>query len=333
MSPRSAEKFSWTVPPDASPLRIDRYLAEKLEGLSRSRVQQLIEKAHVLVNGEPVKPSHQIRPGEHIEVTVPEPEPTDVVAQDIPLEILYEDEYLLVLNKPAGMVVHPAFGHSEGTLVNALLHHCRNLSGIGGELRPGIVHRLDKDTSGLMVVAKDDVTHRELSRQFSERSIDRTYLAVVWGHFSEKEGRIETFYGRSPTNRKKMAVLPEGKLAITNYRVKEELPLISLVELKLGTGRTHQIRVHMAYLGHPVLSDYVYGGRRKRVGSLTARSREIAERYLETMKRQALHAQTLGFTHPATGERMFFRSPLPEDFAALLELARSIQAGGSEKKI
>jgi len=321
----SGQKFAWTISPEAPKIRLDRYLAEKIPDLSRSRVQQLIEGGHVRINGEPTKASHLIRPGEKLTVVIPQPETTDVVAEEIPLEILYEDEHLLVLNKPPGMVVHPAFGHNRGTLVNALLFHCRNLSGIGGELRPGIVHRLDKDTSGLMVVAKDDVTHRGLSSQFSNRTIDRTYVAVVWGHFQQKEGRLETFYGRSPTNRKKMAVLPEGKVAVTAYKVLEELPLISVVELKLGTGRTHQIRVHMAYLGHPVVSDYVYGGRRKKVGALKAGERAVAGQYLEILKRQALHAKTLGFTHPVTGKRLFFEAPLPDDIAALLKLARSLK--------
>ncbi len=317
------QKFEIVVSPQDPPERIDKYLTQKLPAVSRSRVQQLIEEKMVLVDGRPVKPSHTVRPGERVEVTIPEPRKTDLEPQEIPLEILFEDEFLLVLNKPAGLVVHPAFGHNEGTLVNALLYHCRhNLSGIGGELRPGIVHRLDKDTSGLMVVAKDDETHRHLSRQFSERSIQRTYLAVVWGHLRQKQGKVETFYGRSPTNRKKMAVRQEGKLAITTYRVIEEFPLLSLVEVKLGTGRTHQIRVHMAYLGHPVFSDPVYGGRSRKLSTLKSKEKAIAHRYLETLHRQALHAQTIGFVHPKTGEALFFTSPLPEDMERLLRVAR-----------
>jgi len=313
------------VPPDCEPQRLDKFLAEHLQELSRSQIQKLIEAEKVLVNGQPTKAHHLVRAQERIEITVPPPQKLEALPEDIPLEIIYEDAHLLVVNKPAGMVVHPALGHYTGTLVNALLYHCQQLSSVSGEVRPGIVHRLDKDTSGLLVVAKDDETHRRLAEQFSSRTIEREYWAIVWGHFEEKSGRIETFYGRSPTNRKKMAVLPEGqgKLAVTHYEVIEELELLSLVRLRLETGRTHQIRVHMAYLGHPVFADYVYGGRTKRLNALKKREEmEKASHFLSILPRQALHAKTLGFCHPKTGQRMFFDSPLPEDMQRLIKAAQ-----------
>lgn len=316
------QEIEIVVPNEKQPERVDKFLTREIAGVSRSRIQQLIDLEMVLVNGVPVKASRSVAPGETIQVRIPHAKKIEAVPENIPLDILYEDEFLLVVNKPAGMVVHPAVGNPRGTLVNALLFHCKDLSGINGELRPGIVHRLDKDTSGLLVAAKHDVTHRNLSQQFSNRTISRTYVALVWGHLREKSGRIETCFGRSPSNRKKMAVLPEGKIAITHYQVLEEVPLLSLVRLKLSTGRTHQIRVHMAYLGHPVFSDYVYGGRNRRLGSLRPKDREIAVRFLDILRRQALHAQTLEFVHPHSEQRMRFSSPLPHDIQRLLNIAR-----------
>ncbi len=312
------------IPPKKEKERLDVFLTREIGHFSRAYFQRLIEAQKVLVNETPEKASYLVTPGDRIEVLIPPPKKYEMAPENIPLNIVYEDRYLLVVNKPAGLVVHPAVGHFTGTLVNALLYHCRDLSGIGGELRPGIVHRLDKDTSGLLVVAKDDYTHRKLSEQFSLRTIDREYWALVWGVPSPRSGRIETQIGRSPTNRKKMAVLKEGgKLAITTYETQERLYLLSLVKLKLGTGRTHQIRVHMAHIGHPVLGDSPYGGRNRRLGALTAAERKIAATYLEMMPRQALHARTLGFEHPHTHERLRFESDLPEDMDTLLARARA----------
>lgn len=316
------QNLEFIVPPQKQLERIDKFLTREISNVSRTRIQQLIDAKFVLINGKSVKSSYKIVPGEKIEVTLPRPEKTEVIPENISLDILYEDEFLLVINKPAGMVVHPAIGNRTGTLVNALLYHCQDLSGINGELRPGIVHRLDKDTSGLLVAAKDDVTHRYLSSQFSNRTISRNYVALVWGHLKKRRGKIETFYGRSPKNRKKMAVLPEGKIAITNYQTLEVVPLLSLVSLKLETGRTHQIRVHMSHLGHPVFSDHLYGGRNRRLGSLSTKDRQIAAQYLEYLQRQALHAQTLSFIHPKTKKGQEFNSPLPEDMLSLLQFAR-----------
>jgi len=311
------------VPPNKEKERLDLFLRRAIGHFSRTFFQRLINEEKILVNGKLQKASYLIAPGDRILIAVPPPKKYDVISENIPLNIVYEDEHLLVVNKPAGMVVHPAVGHYTGTLVNALLYHCHDLSGIGGELRPGIVHRLDMDTSGLLVAAKDDRTHRELSNQFRDRSIEREYWALVWGVPSPRSGRIETQIGRSATNRKKMAVVEEGgKLTITTYETQERLYLLSLVKLKLGTGRTHQIRVHMAHIGHPVFGDAVYGGRNRRLGALTAGERKIAARFLELLPRQALHARTLGFEHPYTKQWLRFESDLPEDMEKLLETAR-----------
>ncbi|RMD87593.1 MAG: RluA family pseudouridine synthase [Calditrichaeota bacterium] len=319
-----AEQFlEFKVPTNQGKQRLDKYLTQILGSVSRARLQKLIEEGKVLVNGRPAKASHLIMPDELIEITIPKPKKVDIEPENIPLNILYEDEHLLVLNKEAGMVVHPAFANYTGTLVNALLYHCGDLSSVGGRQRPGIVHRLDKDTSGLMVIAKDDLAHQELSRQFSQKIIEREYWAIAWGHFDKKQGRIETYLARSPKDRKKISVQPQGKLAITNYEVLEELPLVSLVKLRLETGRTHQIRVHLSYIGHPVFGDPVYGGRNRQLGSLSNKQRQLAAELLEMMHRQALHAKTLGFYHPVSGEFMRFDSELPSDMQQILEHLRN----------
>ena len=315
------------VPPNKKKERLDIFLTRAVGHFSRTFFQRLIDEEKILVNGTLQKASYLITSGDRIVIDIPPPQKYNVASEDIPLNIVYEDKYLIVINKPPGLVVHPAVGHYTGTMVNALLYHCRDLSGIGGELRPGIVHRLDMDTSGLLVAAKDDYTHRILSDQFRNRTIEREYWALVWGVPSPRSGRVETQIGRSPTNRKKMAVIKEGgKIAVTNYETQERLFLLSLVKLKLGTGRTHQIRVHMAHIGHPVFGDSVYGGRNRRLGSLTPDERKIAARYLEMLPRQALHARTLGFEHPQTHEHLRFESDLPDDMKAVLDLARTYYA-------
>lgn len=299
-------RFTWTVKEEESGQRIDRYLSGKSSFPSRAYLQKLIKAEQVRVNGLPVKASYKLESADEIEVDYEEPQPLQVQAQPIPLEILYEDGDLIVINKPRGMVVHPAAGNYQGTLVNALLAHCRDLSGIGGVIRPGIVHRLDKDTSGVLVAAKNDLAHLSLAKQLKEHTMTRRYLALVHGEFREKAGKIDAPIGRHPVQRKKMAVVARGKPAVTHYRVLEELGPYTLVELRLETGRTHQIRVHMRYIGHPVAGDPVYG-----------RGREPF-----TLDGQALHAAVLGFCHPRTGEYLEFSTVMPETMAAAVQYCR-----------
>ena len=302
--------------------RVDRFLAEQELGCSRSYLQKLMARGHITINGVQTKSSYAIRPGDRILVRLPEPAILRIDPEDIPLEFLFEDEHLLVVNKPPGMVVHPAAGHRSSTLVHALLHHCKNLSGIGGVLKPGIVHRLDKDTSGLLVVAKDDATHRDLARQIEERTIARRYLALVWGKPRTREGRIVAPIGRHPSDRKKMAVTDEhrGRVAATHYRLMEQFDFLSMLALRLETGRTHQIRVHMSHIGHPVLGDPQYGGREKRLKGIAPEFRIKARSLLKQMPRQALHAATLDFVHPKTGAPMEFSAEMPEDMKRLLDV-------------
>ncbi|RSU56498.1 RluA family pseudouridine synthase [Sphingobium yanoikuyae] len=293
-------------------LRLDRALAELLPDLSRERIKALIVEGQIVSGGRSLNPSMKVAVGQDYSITLPAPVALDAVAQDIPLDIVHEDADLIVVDKPAGLVVHPAAGNLDGTLVNALLHHCDGqLSGIGGVARPGIVHRIDKDTSGLLVVAKSDKAHEGLARQFKDHSIDRLYAAIVYGIPAPGSGTIDAWIGRSDADRKKMAVHREGrgKHAVTHYRVMERLRGAAMVECRLETGRTHQVRVHMAHLGHPLIGDPVYGRDRKGFKSI-----------LETLgfKRQALHAKRLGFIHPVTEEPLAFDSPLPADMQELL---------------
>ncbi len=322
-------KFQFIVPLHQEKTRLDVFLIRNLEKFSRARIQKLIDDSYITVNGKKTKPSHAVRPEEIIDVCIPEPTPSEIIAEDIPLEILYEDEHLLVINKDANMVVHPAYGNMTGTLVNALLHHCGHLSGIGGVRRPGIVHRLDKGTSGLLVVAKDDFTHQQLSAQFSARTVEREYIAVVWGHFREKEGRIQSLISRSMADRTKMVFSKiRGKEAITNYRVIEEFPLTSSVSVRLETGRTHQIRVHLTARGHPVFGDRTYGGRSKQLKSLNQKDQQLALNLLRIITRQSLHAKTLGFIHPITRQELRFDSELPLDMRNLLRYLMRMKEGG-----
>ncbi|WP_030539512.1 RluA family pseudouridine synthase [Sphingobium sp. DC-2] len=293
-------------------LRLDKALADLLPGLSRERLKALIVEGQVTAGGRSLNPSLKVAAGQAFAITLPAPVEAEAVAQDIPLSIVHEDADLIVIDKPAGLVVHPAAGNLDGTLVNALLHHCRGqLSGIGGVARPGIVHRIDKDTSGLLVVAKSDKAHEGLAQQFKDHSIDRLYAAIVYGIPQTAAGTVDTWIGRSDSDRKKMAVHREGrgKHAVTHYRVVERLRGAALVECRLETGRTHQVRVHMAHLGHPLIGDPVYGRDRKGFKSI-----------LETLgfKRQALHAKRLGFIHPVTEEKLSFDSALPTDMQELL---------------
>lgn len=311
--------------------RIDRYLSEVKGIATRAQIQRLLRSGNILVDGRRVKASHRTHGGEEVAVTIPDPEPARMVAQPIPLEIVYEDRYLLVVDKPPGMVVHPGSGVREGTLANALLAHCKDLSGIGGVVRPGIVHRLDKGTSGLLVVAKDDRTHLALSEALKAREVKRAYQAIVWG-VPREAGKVETLIGRSRRDRKKMAVLKRtGRAAITTFTVAEEFDFAARLEVRLETGRTHQIRVHLAHIGHPVFGDPTYGGRRRKYGSLSSSTMREARGLLELVGRQALHAAHLSFVHPATGKRMDFGAPVPQDMERLLSALRLRSAKGGEK--
>lgn len=323
----TSREFDILVPAGKVRERIDVFLTHHVENATRSKVQQAIRDGMVLVDGKPIRPSHKVSPGEVIHITMPKPLAPDVVAENIPLEILFEDAELLVVNKPAGMVTHPAYANYTGTLVNALLHHNASaLSTLNDAARPGIVHRLDKETSGLMVVAKNDVAHAKLAKQFALRTIDREYWAIVWGRFSDagaKERRghagvIDAALGRSKSDRKKIAVTEKGKSAVTEYAVLEEFEYLSLVRLKLRTGRTHQIRVHLHHIGHPVFGDPTYGGRRIAWGGTDKKKTEEVHHFLKVVNRQALHAKTIGFIHPATREHLVFNSELPEDMASVL---------------
>jgi len=282
--------------------RLDAFITVNIEQLSRSMVKNLIGENKVLVNGEARRASYRVKEGEEVIVEVPEVKEVNIRPEKIPLEIIYQDKDLAVVNKPKGLVVHPAHGNWSGTLVNALLYHIKDLSGINGELRPGIVHRLDKDTSGVMVVAKNDAAHRRLAEQIKDHTINREYIALVHGIIKEGLGTIEAPVGRSKADRKKMAVTAGGKPAVSEYRVMERFDNYTLVKVRLLTGRTHQIRVHFSYIGHPVAGDPLYGPAKKHLG----------------LHSQALHAYLLGFQHPSTGEYMEFTSPLPDYFAGIL---------------
>lgn len=320
-----SQEFDIVVPAGKKKERLDLFLTHHVENATRTKVQAAIRAGYVLVDGVVARSSHPVAPGEVIHVTLPRTPPPDVLPEHIPLEIVYEDDHLLVVNKPAGMVTHPAYGNYTGTLVNALLHHCASLSAVNDVTRPGIVHRLDKDTSGLMVVAKTDQAHAHLARQFARRTIRREYQAIVWGTFAAATGIIEANLGRSKSDRKKMAVVQEGKRAVTEYTVLERFPYLSLVRLRLQTGRTHQIRVHLAHVQHPVFGDPTYNGRRILYGPGSARQKAEVQALLEILTRQALHARTIGFRHPATGADVLFESSLPEDMTRVLDLVRKRQ--------
>ena len=319
------EHFRLEVDAGQAPVRIDRYMSEHMEDTSRSRVQQAIKEGYVTVNGEPAKANYAVRPGDVISFSMPyRRRGLEIVPQDIPLNIVYEDEDVLVVDKPAGMVVHPGHGHYEGTLINALSHHLGISQGPEAEdERMGIlVHRIDKDTSGLLAVAKNPESQLKLAKQFFDHSIDRRYVAVVWGDLPEDEGTIDGDIGRDPGDRLRFKVVGEGregKHAVTHYRVLERVGFVTFVECRLETGRTHQIRVHMSSICHPIFNDARYGGSEIRKGTIYTKYRQFIANCFELCPRQALHAQILGFEHPRTRRQLRFSSPLPEDMAALLD--------------
>ena len=297
------EIITLTVPVDAG--RIDKYLANELENMSRSKIQLLIDEQNILVNDEPIKSNYKVQSQDEIQISIPEPEPIDVIPEDIPLEIIYQDEDIAVINKPQGMVVHPAAGHNHGTLVNALLHHIKDLSGINGKIRPGIVHRLDKDTSGILVIAKNDEAHVKLSEQLQDRSMQRKYWAIVHGVLPHNHGTIDAPIGRDPKNRQQFTVVTGGKESISHFRVLERFKDYSLLEVSLETGRTHQIRVHLKYINFPIAGDEVYGPKKTLKGN-----------------GQFLHAHTVEFTHPRAGNLMHFEAEVPSTFEGALEELR-----------
>jgi len=308
------EVKEYIAEPEAEGERLDCFLSEKVEGYSRTYMQKLIEEGHCKVNGKNAKPGLRLRKGDKVEAVIPDPVPLEVKPEKIELDIIYEDNDIIIINKPQGMVVHPAHGNYSGTVVNALLTHCESLSdfnsftGINGVMRPGIVHRIDKDTSGIIVVAKNNEAHLSLSEQLKEHSITRKYTALLEGRLKTDSGTADTLIGRNPQNRKQMAVVSEnGKRAVTHYRVLERFENHTLIEAVLETGRTHQIRAHMAYLGHPVVGDTIYGFKKQRFDT----------------KGQLLHARVLGFIHPTKKEYVEFEAPIPEYFAKVLRLLRN----------
>ncbi len=314
--------YHYTVDSASGRKRLDRYLSEQGILPTRSQIKRLIASEGVTVNHSPTKASHRVSPGEEITVVVPAPQEPVAVPEALPLDILFEDEALVVVNKPAGMVVHPAAGNYSGTLVNALLYHCSFLSGVGGVLRPGIVHRLDKGTSGVMVIAKNDSVHLNLSHQFRARKVKKIYTALVQGVLKENEGSIETAIGRHEVDRKRMSVTSRrGRQARTCWKVKERFDMLTLLEITIHTGRTHQIRVHLASRHHPILGDRVYGSTRL-LASL--KNTGIRER-LMAFSRPFLHASLLGFIHPVTQCYCEFRAPLPEELASLLTFLKEVQ--------
>ena len=308
------------------PLRVDKFLMNFIENATRSKLQQAAKAGNVLVNELPVKSNHKVKPNDIVRIVLAYPPAENLlVAEDIPLDIIYEDDAVMVVNKPAGMVVHPGHGNYSGTLVNGLIHHIENLPTNSNE-RPGLVHRIDKDTSGLLVVAKTETAMANLSRQFFDRTTERLYYALVWGNVSEDEGRIEGNIGRSLKNRLQMAVFPDGdfgKHAVTHYKVLERLTYVTLVQCKLETGRTHQIRVHLKDIGHTLFNDERYGGNDILKGTTFTKYKQFVHNCFKVLPRQALHAKTLGFTHPTTGEFMRFNSEVPEDITACLEKWRT----------
>lgn len=300
------KEFSYVIDENNQGMRIDKYLSQVMEDKTRSFIQGIIDEGKVTVNNKIVKSNYKLKVNDFIKGIIPDPVELKVEAEDIPLDILYEDEDVIVVNKPQGMVVHPAAGNTTGTLVNAILNHCKDLSGINGVIRPGIVHRIDKDTSGVLVIAKNDASHNKLAEQLKEHSMTRVYIALVEGTIKNDQGTVDANLGRHPIERKKIAVVKAGRRAVTHYKVLERFDKYTLVECRLETGRTHQIRVHMAHIGHPLVGDPVYGFKKQRFN----------------LEGQLLHAKILGFIHPTTRQYLEFEAELPNYFNKVIEILR-----------
>ncbi len=317
------EHYRYIVDPGQSPLRIDKWLFNKLENISRNKIQEASSAGNILVNDKEVKANYKVRPNDVVTIVFDyPPREIEIIAEDIPLDIRYEDEDIIIINKKPGMVVHPSYGHYTGTLVNALAYHLKNLPMFSGDdQRPGLVHRIDKNTSGILVVAKTEEAKTHLSKQFFDRTINRRYIALVWGNFGENQGTITGHIGRNLKNRKIMHVFPDGeygKHAVTHYKVLKNFDYISMLECKLETGRTHQIRAHMSYIKHPLFNDEEYGGDKILKGTTFTKYKQFVKNCFSIMPRQALHAKSLEFVHPRTGETMFFDSEIPEDMATVI---------------
>ena len=318
------EHHSFVADKGQTPLRIDKYLMNRIENATRNKIQAAAKDGSIYVNDTPVKSNYKVKPSDKIRVLLAHPPYENLLTpEDIPLDVVYEDDQLLVVNKPAGMVVHPGHGNYSGTLINALIFHFENLPNNSSE-RPGLVHRIDKDTTGLLVVAKTEEAMTHLSKQFFNKTSEREYVAIVWGNIDEEEGTIEGHIGRHPKNRLQNTVFVDddedkGKPAVTHYKVIERLGYVTLVTCKLETGRTHQIRVHMKHIGHTLFNDERYGGERILKGTTFTKYKQFVDNCFKILPRQALHAKTLGFVHPATGEQMQFNSPIPDDMQQCIE--------------
>jgi 23S rRNA pseudouridine1911/1915/1917 synthase len=326
------EHYRFVIDPGQSLLRIDKFLCLRLESTSRTRIQNAANAGNILVNNKPVRPNYKVKPGDVVQIVLPAPpREIELIPQDIQINIVYEDDDVVVVNKEPGMVVHPAYGNYTGTLVNALMWHFKDLPLFQtGELRPGLVHRIDKDTSGILVVAKNEFSLNRLSKQFYDRTTDRKYIALVWGTLQPREGTITGNVGRSIRDRKIMQVFPDasqGKAAVTHYKVLEDFGYVSMVECKLETGRTHQIRVHLSYMKHPLFNDGEYGGDQILKGTTFTKYQQFVRNCFKIMPRQALHAKSLTFDHPVTGIRLSFDSDLPDDMKQVIEKWRNYTSG------
>jgi 23S rRNA pseudouridine1911/1915/1917 synthase len=326
------EHHRFTIDPGQSHVRIDKFISSRLESTSRTRVQNAANAGNILVNDLPVKPNYKVKPGDIIQVVLPTPpREIELIPENIPIDIIYEDEDVIVVNKEPGMVVHPAYGNYTGTLVNALMWHFKDLPLFQtGEQRPGLVHRIDKNTSGILLIAKNELAHNRLAKQFFDRTTDRKYVALVWGTPDPPEGTITGNVGRNPKDRKIMHVFPDGgqgKHAVTHYKVIEDLGYISMVECKLETGRTHQIRVHLSYIRHPLFNDEEYGGNKILKGTTFTKYQQFVRNCFAILPRQALHAKSLAFDHPVTGKRLSFDSELPDDMMKVIEKWRTYISG------